>query len=55
MSEAIDLFLDSVCNSKNKQNQEQFKCPLVDKCINTSDLLMIGYQYGTDLTKVVFG
>lgn len=55
MLETIDLLLDSVYNSKNKQNQEQSKCPLVEKCINTCDLLIIRVSIWIDLTEIMFG
>lgn len=55
MLETIDLPLDSVCNSKIKENQEQSKCPLVEKCINTCDLLIIRVSVWIDLTEIMFG
>lgn len=46
MLESIDLCPNSVCNSKNKNEPEQSKCLLVEKCINTCNLLVTKYQYG---------
>lgn len=46
MLESIDLCPNSVCNSKNKNEPEQSKCLLVEKCINTRNLLVTKYQYG---------
>lgn len=55
MLETIDLLFDSVYNSKNQENQEYSKCPLVEKCINTYDLLIIRVSVWIDLTEIMFG